>query len=146
MTTGMKLACGGVVVVGVTAYMAYLGAASSWQYYLTVDECIASATDLAEYRIRVSGKVARDSLHIGPDRVQATFSLEGTSQNLPVTYEGTLPDGLAEQIEVVVEGQIEDSGTLRGEVVLTRCASKYTRAPRAASIHSSPTSGSAGGG
>ncbi len=146
MTTGLKLACGGVVVVGVTAYMAYLGAASSWQYYLTVDECIASAADLTENRIRVSGKVARDSLHIGPDRVQATFSLEGTSENLLVTYQGTLPDGLAEQIEVVVEGQIEDSGTLRGEVVLTRCASKYTSVPRTASTRSSATSGSAGGG
>ena len=36
MSTGKKLAIAGVVVAGVTAYMAYLGASSSWQYYMTV--------------------------------------------------------------------------------------------------------------
>ena len=125
MTTGRKLAVGGVVVAGVTAYMAYVGAAASWQYYATTDECLADANTLVGERIRVSGKVAPNSLAIADDRMRAEFALEGQSGQLRVTCSGPLPDNLAEQMDVVVEGRLEDSGLLRGDKVLTRCASKY---------------------
>ena len=36
-----------------------------------------------------------------------------------------MPDNLAEGIAVLVEGRIDEAGLLRGEKVLTRCASKY---------------------
>jgi cytochrome c-type biogenesis protein CcmE len=36
-----------------------------------------------------------------------------------------LPDNLVEGIDVVVEGTLEKQGRLRGEKVMTRCASKY---------------------
>ena len=47
MTTGRKLVIGGLIVAGVTAYMAYRGASASWQYYLTVDECRPKARRLS---------------------------------------------------------------------------------------------------
>jgi len=125
MSTGRKLVIGGIVVAGVTAYMAYLGAASSWQYYLTVDECLADTTVQPGDRIRVNGKVAPGSLQIAAGRGQADFALQGTEAELSVTCSGPLPDNLAEGIDVVVEGRLEDSGRLRGDKVLTRCASKY---------------------
>ena len=40
MTTGRKLAAGTIIIAAVTTYLAMAGATSSWQYYLTVDECI----------------------------------------------------------------------------------------------------------
>ena len=46
MTTGRKLVIGGVIVAGLTAYMAYRGASASWQYYLTADECLAESASL----------------------------------------------------------------------------------------------------
>ncbi len=125
MSAGKKLWLGGALVVGVTAYMAYLGASASWQYYLTVDECVANASSLPGQRIRVSGKVSPATLRIAADRRQADFSLEGTSGKLAVTCSAALPDNLAENVDVVVEGRLDDSGTLRGDRVLTRCASKY---------------------
>ena len=125
MTTGKKLAIGGGIAVGVTAYMAFVGASASWQYYLTVDECVANAATLAADRIRVSGRVAVDTLQITSDRRQAVFSLEGRRQLLPVVCPGPLPDNLAEGIDVVVQGRLDESGCLQGEKVLTRCASKY---------------------
>ena len=42
--------------------MGYVGAAAHWKYYLTSDECLAHAADLVGSRMRVSGKVADDSL------------------------------------------------------------------------------------
>ncbi|HUT12523.1 MAG TPA: cytochrome c maturation protein CcmE [Thermoguttaceae bacterium] len=146
MTTGRKLAIGGLVVGGVTAYMAYVGASASWQYYLTADECVADAEALRGDRIRVSGKVAADSLTIAADRTQAEFLLEGTRERLRVICAGPLPDNLAENVEVVVEGRLEDSGLLRGSKVLTRCASKYQSQDSRASSHPAEPSRAEGDG
>ena len=125
MTTGRKLALLAMVVVGVTVYMAFVGASTSWQYYLSVDQCLAEAKQLSGSRLRVSGKVVEGSLQVSADRARASFSLEGSDDDLQVVCSGPLPDNLAEGIEVVVEGQLESSGLLRGHKLLTRCASKY---------------------
>ena len=125
MTTGIKLAIGGVIISAVTGYMAYLGAASSWQYYLTVDECLADGDQLGNSRLRVHGTVPAGTLYVVDDRSQATFQLAGESGQIAVTCRGPLPDNLAEEMEVVVEGRLTEAGFLRGERVLTKCASKY---------------------
>jgi cytochrome c-type biogenesis protein CcmE len=125
MQTGWKLVIGGGVIAGVTAYMAYVGASSSWQYYVNADECLASSAELVGDRIRVSGKVASGTLQIAPDRNSVSFSLEAAEGQLPVVCTGTLPDNLAEGIDVVVEGHLETANLLRGDKLLTRCASKY---------------------
>jgi cytochrome c-type biogenesis protein CcmE len=142
VSTGSRLAIGGVLIAGVTAYAAYLGASASWQYYLTVDECMANAPSLAGQRIRVSGKVSPGTLRVAADRKQADFSLQGAAAKLTVVCSGALPANLAEDIEVVVEGRLDDSGTLRGDKLLTRCAGKYTaKAPPAPSGTTSPSTG-----
>jgi cytochrome c-type biogenesis protein CcmE len=125
MAPSRKLAIGALIVTGMTVYLAYLGAASSWQYYLTVDECLGDLNHLGQARIRVSGKIVPHSLEIAENRKHAQFALEGTAGDLKVTCAGSLPDNLAERLDVVVEGRLDKSGILRGEKVLTRCASKY---------------------
>jgi cytochrome c-type biogenesis protein CcmE len=125
MSPGVKLALGAGIVVGVTTYMAYVGASTSWKYYVTADECVARATQLAGSRVRVSGGVAAGSLQMAADRSQASFDLQGATGKLNVVCFGPLPDNLAENIDVVVEGQLEAGGRLRGDKLLTRCASKY---------------------
>jgi cytochrome c-type biogenesis protein CcmE len=125
MSPSVKLAWGAGIVVGVTAYMAYVGASASWQYYVTADECVARAAELIGSRVRVSGGVAAGSLQLAADRSQASFQLQGARSRLNVVCTGPLPDNLAEDIDVVVEGQLEAGGRLRGDKLLTRCASKY---------------------
>ncbi len=129
MSTPIKLGIASCIVAGVTAYMAYVGMARSWQYYLTVDECVAAAPSLVKQRVRVNGKVAIDSLDIAAGRHQATFRLRGTEEDLPVICAGSLPDNLAEDMEVVVEGHLDETGSLQGDKVMTRCASKYVNEP-----------------
>ena len=43
MTTGRKLTLAGLVVAGVTGYMAFVGGSASWQYYVTPQECLQRA-------------------------------------------------------------------------------------------------------
>ena len=139
MSTTKKLVIAGLVVAGVTAYMAYLGASSSWQYYMTVKECVDNAPKVTGRRIRVSGTIEPGSLSITADRREARFSLSEEGSKLPVVCTGTLPDDLSPAVpgrptkamEVVVEGRLEDSRTfghhvvMVGDKLITRCASKY---------------------
>jgi cytochrome c-type biogenesis protein CcmE len=125
MKVKAKIAVGATIIAGVLAYLAYLGASSSWQYYLLVDECVAQAPQFAGKRLRISGRVVAGSLHIAGDRRNVSFSLEGAEHTLPVICRGTLPDNLAEGMDVVVEGALKSDGHLQGEKVITRCASKY---------------------
>jgi cytochrome c-type biogenesis protein CcmE len=125
MTTGKKMAIGGAIVVCATIFMAYRGASASWQYYLTADECVAESTSLTGRHLRVSGRIAAGTLAIERDRSRAAFALEADGAKLKVVCAGPLPDNLAEGIAVLVEGRLDDRGLLRGDKVLTRCASKY---------------------
>src|SRR5271157_40247 len=110
MSTSKKLMIAGFVVAGATAYMAYLGASSSWQYYMTVKECVDNASQVAGQRIRVSGTIVPGSLEIATDRQEARFSLSEEGSQLPVVCKGPLPDDLspAKTMDVVVEGRMED--------------------------------------
>ncbi len=120
-----KLVLAAMVVACVTGYMAFVGGAMTWQYYLTVEECLTETSSLLGKRIRVNGTVTPDSLSIAQGRKSATFRLKGIQQSLSVVCSGPLPDNLAEDIQVVVEGELQRAGWLKGEKVLTRCASKY---------------------
>jgi cytochrome c-type biogenesis protein CcmE len=125
MTTGTRLTIAVAVIAAVTGYMAYRGAGSSWRYYLTVDECAADLTELRGQPLRVNGHVAPNSLKIKPDRTEASFVLKGADREICVVCSGPLPDNLAENMDVVVEGRLDDCDLLQGDKVLTRCASKY---------------------
>lgn len=134
MSLNVKLAVGALLIAGATVYLAVLGASSSWRYYVHVDECAENQAALVGNRLRVSGKVAPQTLHVHADRSLATFSLQGAQAQLAVSCRGPLPDNLAEDMDVVVEGTLEPTAErgsalqLRGDRVLTRCASKYQAA------------------
>jgi cytochrome c-type biogenesis protein CcmE len=127
MSNGTKITLAGLVIAGVTAYMAYLGASSSWQYYVTVKECVENAKDMSGQRIRISGSIAAGSLLIASDRREAHFSLTEAGSKLDVVCKGPLPDDLSpdKSMDVVVEGRLDADHTFRGEKLITRCASKY---------------------
>lgn len=124
MSSGIKVAIAAMVVATAIGYLAFLGAASSWQYYLSVDEAVADAPHLAGKRIRVSGRVAPGSLTIVDGRRQAKFELLGELHKLHATCRCTLPDNLVENIDVVVEGTLQNEDIVSRKVI-TRCASKY---------------------
>ena len=137
MSPGLKLTAGALLTAAAIGYLAYLGAASSWQYYLSVDEAVADATHIEGKRIRVSGRVRTGSLTIVDDRRQATFDLAGVLHTLHATCRCTLPDNLAEGIDVVVEGTLQADG-IHGDKVITRCASKYQPMDKTATRDQTP--------
>ena len=140
MSSTAKLGIAACIVTSVTVYMAYVGSTASWQYFVTVDECLADAPTLVNQRIRVSGKVVVGSLEIATGRQRAAFKMGKADHELSVVCAGTLPDNLDEDMDVVVEGRLDKAGTLRGDKVLTRCASKYATEASMASAAGPPAS------
>jgi cytochrome c-type biogenesis protein CcmE len=128
MRVGTKLVLGAVVMSAAIAYVAYLGAAGSWQYYLLVDECASHPEQWKGRRLRVNGRVMAGTLNISADRRAASLLLAGTSRNLLVHYQGVLPDNLSEGKDVVIEGSLREDCTIHATTIITRCASKYAPA------------------
>jgi len=124
MTSGVKFTTGAILIAGAIGYLAYSGAASSWQYYLSVDEAVRESASLIGKQVRVSGRISPGSLAIVDDRREATFELHGERHALHATCHCLLPDNLAANIDVVVEGTLQANG-INGHKVITRCASKY---------------------
>ena len=135
MSTSAKICIAALLAVSAIGYLAFLGAATSWKYYLSVDEAVADAAHLTGSRIRVSGRVETGSLAIANDRRKANFDLVGKSHKLRAVCRCALPDNLAENIDVVVEGKFED-GCIMGHKVITQCASKYKQKEMTESAHS----------
>src|SRR6516162_10811201 len=115
MNAKIKWALAGTISASVILYLAILFWSTSWQYYLLVDECQTQPDRFSGKRLRVSGKVASGSLTISEDRRKASFVLAGNIQWIPVYCTGPLPDNLAESIDVVVEGVLQDDGHLLGQ-------------------------------
>jgi cytochrome c-type biogenesis protein CcmE len=131
MNSGVKLMAGGLLIATALGYLAFLGASSSWQYYLSVDELVGDMNQLEGKRLRVSGRVAAGTLSIGEHRREATFVLAGERFTLPANCRCLLPDNFAEGISVVIEGTLR-SNALYGHKVITQCASKYESKTRSA--------------
>jgi cytochrome c-type biogenesis protein CcmE len=120
-----KVGAFGVMITASLAYVVYLLSASNWQYYLQVDEFVSQSAEFHGKRLRVSGRVAADSLEISTEHRETSFVLEGSEHKLPVCYLGSIPDNLAEGRDVVVEGTLVGDGPFRCDTLITRCASKY---------------------
>jgi cytochrome c-type biogenesis protein CcmE len=122
---GIKLIAAGAVIVPAVTYLAFAGMKDGLvQYHLQVDTFVKDSHFRHE-RVRLAGKVAESGLTIGAGRLNATFALDGQTAHVPVVYNGVVPDLFKAGCEVVVEGKMDDAGTFRSDLMMTKCASKY---------------------
>ena len=124
-TTVIKFIIGIVVIGGGIGIFMYQAMQSSWSYYYSVDEFASGSEAVKNSSLRLAGKVKAETVSRDMSKMQLSFVLEGTHNELPVVYTGVVPDNFAEDIEVVVEGRLEPSGTFNANMLMTRCESKY---------------------
>ncbi len=125
-TRTLKRALIGVFVIGGgIGYFMYQAMQSSWAYYYSVDDFIRHESAAQNYSFRVAGRVRLGSVEHDLQKMRLTFTLVGAETALPVSYEGVVPDNFAEDIEVVVQGQLAPSGVFQANMLMTKCESKY---------------------
>ena len=89
-----------------------------------------SPTDIAEkqtvpgQRVRLGGMVKTGSLQRG-DNLQVRFEVTDGNKDIPVSYQGIVPDLFREGQGVVTEGHIEPGGIFRADVVLAKHDENY---------------------
>jgi len=98
---------------------------SSWSYYYSVDEFSANISDMNNYSFRIAGRVKPGSVNRDLQKMNLTFTLAGTKTEIPVLYEGTVPDNFTDDIEVVVEGRLDENKSFKAKTLMTKCESKY---------------------
>jgi cytochrome c-type biogenesis protein CcmE len=123
--TVTKFVIGIVVIGGGIGYFMYQAMQSSWSYYYSVDEFAGGSDAVKNSSLRLAGKVKSGTVSRDMGRMQLSFVLAGTTNELPVNYTGIVPDNFTEGIDVVVEGRLEPSGVFNAQLMMTRCESKY---------------------
>ena len=123
--TIVKTLVGMIVVGGGVGYLMYRAMQSSWSYYYWVDEFSAHTPAAKDASVRIAGRVKQGSTARDLQKMQLTFTLAGVSNEVPVSYKGTVPDNFAEDIEVVVEGCLDIAGVFQADRLMTKCESKY---------------------
>ena len=89
-----------------------------------------SPTDVVEkhiapgQRLRLGGLVKPGSLARG-NNLLFRFNITDGNQEIPVVYEGLVPDLFREGQGVVAEGALEPDGTFRADIVLAKHDEKY---------------------
>lgn len=114
-----------LAVVGLF-YVFMTSATEGGQWFMEVDEAVASTTIPTDRPIRVKGNVAAGSYRTVEGSTVHQFAIIGKSEAaMPVVYDGAMPDVFAEGREVVVEGIRKADGTLVATEVIAKCPSKY---------------------
>jgi len=115
------LVLGLVVVAGGVILVKFLG--SAVDYYCNVDEIGARDGCDAGRRLRVQGTVDEGSVEF--DDGVTTFSMSFGGVSLPVRYRGE-PGGIFAECEpVVVHGEVDDAGVLRGDDIEVKHSNEY---------------------
>lgn len=123
--TIVKALIGVLVIGGGIGYFMYQAMQSSWSYYYSVDDLSVNSSAAKNHSLRIAGTVKQGSVTRDLQKMRLTFTLAGSKAEVPVHYEGPVPDNFAEGKEVVVEGRLDTNGVFRAETLMTRCESKY---------------------
>ena len=115
-----------IIVIGCgIGYFMYQAMQSSWSYYYSVDDFTVKSDAVKSHSLRIAGMVKQGSVNRNLEKMDLTFTLTGSKNEIPVSYKGSVPDNFTEDGEVVVEGFLDTSGLFQANMLLTRCESKY---------------------
>ncbi len=104
-----------------------MGFSSSATYYYEVGELLAQGSSVYGDNVRVNGQVAPGSVEQEAAGRKLRFTIvdiEGKG-DLPVFYQGVVPDSFKVGAEVVVEGKLNPDGTFQADTLMPKCPSKY---------------------
>lgn len=137
MRAGRKFIIGAALIVGSVGFMIAEGVKQTGVYFLTPAELAAKAasdsTFVENVGFKLGARVVPGSVRRDPAARRIDFQVSDGIKTYPVTYRGLVPDTFtdADDVEVIVEGRLNQNGVIRATEVLAKCGSKYEAAPEA---------------
>lgn len=125
MTGRPRLVIALVVSAMLVAFMGYQLIAGADQLVVSVGQLRANQSGAAHRTVQLSGMVVSASRQ--GDLLRFVLRDEGSSQTVPVVYQGSVPAPFRVGRRVIVTGRLRD-GTFQGvrDSLITKCPSKYS--------------------
>jgi cytochrome c-type biogenesis protein CcmE len=148
-----KFFIGGVLILGAVVFLIWSSAASTSEYFLTIDELNAKGASIVNKNLRVSGAVIGDSIQYDTQTLTLTFEvaqvpgdnslieaqgglaavlheavLDPSRARMKVVYVGPKPDLLRNEAQAIITGYIDSSGVFHADELLLKCPTKYEQA------------------
>lgn len=111
--------------MAIVGYLLYISLSGSLMYCVTASEFLNEGYVEYDTDVRVTGKVANDSIGWDPEEITLEFDVIEGNATLPVIYNGAMPDGFTDGADVLVEGRYHPDEVFRASTILMRCPSKY---------------------
>ncbi len=125
-TRKKRLAIVALIVLGVgAATTVAITALNDNMLYFVSPTDVHAATAPLDRQIRLGGLVAANSVSRETDSLAIQFTVTDGRHDVPVSFEGILPDLFREGQGVIAHGQLDDSGHFRANEVLARHDENY---------------------
>jgi cytochrome c-type biogenesis protein CcmE len=118
-----KFFIAGIIVFLAIAYLGYIGIRGAATYYLTVSEFLEQGSYIYGENMRVNGQVVAGSVE--QKGLMLRFTISEGGKNLPVVYEGVVPDTFKVGSDVVVEGKLNPDGIFEAHTLMPKCPARY---------------------
>lgn len=124
-----KFVIGGLVIVGLIAYLIVSSISSAGAYYREVGEVLSQRDVLAGKNLRVSGNVVTTSVTYDAAKLDLNFIISDptdANKQLAVYFHGVQPDQISrEGASAIVEGFLGPNGVVEANNLLLKCPSRY---------------------
>lgn len=125
----LKLVICGLLIAGAVGYLIATAMSSTMVYYVTVPELRAGTGAAAREQVRLAGFVVASSVERQGNRLHFAVADVASDEQIPVAYQGVIPDIFGDGIEVVVEGRYaRERGVFEARTLLAKCPSKFESA------------------
>ena len=125
----IKFIAGGLVIVGLIAYLIVSSISSAGAYYREVGEVLSQRDTLVGKNLRVSGNVVTESVTYDAAKLDLNFMISDPAdagKQLAVYFHGVQPDQITrEGASAIVEGSLGPNGVVEANNLLLKCPSRY---------------------
>lgn len=113
-----------ILGVAIAAFLILSALKDNINLYFTPSELKASANP-HHATIRLGGMVKKGSVEREKDSLQVNFIITDFSHEIPIYYQGLLPNLFREGQGVVVQGQLQENGLFQATTVLAKHDENY---------------------
>jgi cytochrome c-type biogenesis protein CcmE len=125
-----KFLIGGIIILIAIASLGFVAFRGAATYYYPVSQALEKAPTLSNKTIRIEGQVVPNSLVQVPSATNngvkfVLADMTVSTDTIPISYQGALPDAFKEGNDAVVEGQLTPGGNFQATQIIVKCPSKY---------------------
>jgi cytochrome c-type biogenesis protein CcmE len=148
--TRLKFFIGGFLIVVAIAYLIIASTKATAQYFMTVDELIASGGGTLDRDAKISGVVIGDTITYDIKTLTLRFTIvnvpadldeinaagglaevlrqavtDPSATRLEVVYIGPRPDLLRHEAQAIITGRLGEDGLFHADELLLKCPTRY---------------------